>query len=69
MNDTATTPTGEAGTLLTCTDPTHRHTGSAIIRHTDNAISQDRVCKLIDVAHHPLLSRADNVQRLGPWAV
>lgn len=62
-----TTPTGEPGIKLTCTDPGHWHHGkSAIIRHTDNRISKARACKLIDAAYHPFAGAA-SVQRFGPW--
>lgn len=61
------TPTGEPGIRITCTDPAHRHAGAALIRHTEDPIHQDTACKLIDLARHPLLSRAASVQRFGPW--
>lgn len=64
-----TTPTGQPGTLLTCATPGHWHYGmSAIIRTPNRKTSPNKVCGNIDLAHHPILSKASNIRQSGPWA-
>lgn len=54
---------------ITCTDEGHWHCGkSAEIRDPGQPVDAGRACKLIDLAWHPVLSKAASVQRLGPWA-
>jgi hypothetical protein len=62
-----TTPTGQPGLRITCTNPTHNHRGTAaIMRDPGATLTQTRICKLIDAAYHPL-AMAASVQRHGPW--
>lgn len=61
------TPTGEAGLLITCDNPDHRHAGhAAVMRDPGRKLAQARVCKLIDAAYHPLAG-AQSAKRFGPW--
>lgn len=61
------TPTGEAGVRITCTDPNHKHRGTAaIMRDPGSPLTQNRMCKLIDAAYHPLAG-AQSTQKFGPW--
>jgi hypothetical protein len=53
---------------ITITCNCDRHSGtSAVIRDPGHALDADRIHKLVHVAHHPFMSRAQSVREHGPW--
>lgn len=55
---------------LHCSTAGHRHSGkSAEIRNPGFTVEAGRACALIDLAWHPVLSKAASVKRDGPWRV
>lgn len=52
---------------ITCNDESHWHAGmSAYVR--GDSVDPKKVCGNIDLAHHPVFSRAASVKKNGPWA-
>jgi hypothetical protein len=69
--ETTTTPGGEAGIIIECDCQQHTQPTRAILRG-DGAtldLSQIQIHRLVELAHHPLFSRAKSNVENGPWAI
>jgi hypothetical protein len=66
----ATTPAGQPGILIQCDCGTPHGTGRAVMRASARdglTTHPERIHGFVTLAWHPVLSRAPQIRRDGPW--